>query len=164
MFWLLAALVKLRETKVFLLLFLKKKKILFFFRGKTMKPHVAWRHELVACIFTAHGPVFRHQSLLKIRDIFSAFWLPEPALIAGVPDISQEWSYNMTERKVDVMDKAGKILHTYMIAVDASIKSPVDHDYEKAALHAAKTAKLVPEAEFGHLKARAHTTMPHATV
>lgn len=69
----------------------------------------------------------------------------------------------MTERKVDVMDKAGKVLHTYPITLDASNKAPVDADYEKAALHQAKTAKLVPDADFGHLKARMHAAAAHAT-
>jgi hypothetical protein len=62
----------------------------------------------------------------------------------------------MTERKVDVMDKAGKVLHTYPITLPAGAASHTDSDYEKAGLHAAKTAKLVPEIDFGHLKARIH--------
>jgi hypothetical protein len=52
----------------------------------------------------------------------------------------------MTERMVDVMDKT--VLHTYPMSLSASnpsvgVSSPVrDTDYEKAALSAAKTAKL----------------------
>jgi hypothetical protein len=65
----------------------------------------------------------------------------------------------MTERKVDVMNKAGKILHTYPIVLGASIVSPNVVDYENAALGAAKTAKLVPESEFGSLKTRVHPAM-----
>ena len=69
----------------------------------------------------------------------------------------------MTERKVDVMDKTGKVLHTYPISLSASspptgatMPWPRDADYEKAALSAAQTAKLVPEADFGNLKTRVH--------
>jgi hypothetical protein len=69
----------------------------------------------------------------------------------------------MIERMVDVMDKTGKVLHTYPIALTAHLNpsvgasSPVlDTDYEKAALSAARTANLVPEADFANLKARAH--------
>ena len=53
----------------------------------------------------------------------------------------------MTERKVDVMDKSGRVLHTYPITLSASSPWPRDADYEKAALSAAKTAKLVPESD-----------------
>ncbi len=63
----------------------------------------------------------------------------------------------MTERKVDVMDRAGKLLHTYPITLGATVPSPRDADYEKAALSAAKTAKLVPDADFASLKTRMHT-------
>lgn len=62
----------------------------------------------------------------------------------------------MTERKVDVMDRAGKVLHTYPITLGATASSPRDADYEKAALTAAKTAKLVPDADFASLKTRMH--------
>jgi hypothetical protein len=68
----------------------------------------------------------------------------------------------MTERMVDVMDKTGKILHTYPITLTASnpsvgASSPVrDTDYEKAALSAAKTAKLVPQSDFAGLRTRVH--------
>ena len=67
----------------------------------------------------------------------------------------------MTERKVDVMDKAGKVLHTYPITLNASDAPigalspwPKDADYEKAALNAASVAKLVPHSEFASLKTR----------
>jgi hypothetical protein len=63
----------------------------------------------------------------------------------------------MTERNVDVMDEAGKVLHTYPITIGASIASPRDADYEKAALSAARVAKLVPESDFASLKTRVHT-------
>jgi hypothetical protein len=62
----------------------------------------------------------------------------------------------MTERKVDVMDRAGKVLHTYPITLGAAAPAPRDADYEKAALNAAKTAKLVPDADFASLKTRMH--------
>ena len=62
----------------------------------------------------------------------------------------------MTERKVDVMDKTGKVLHTYPITIDPLNTSPKDADYEKAALSAARTAKLVPEPDFASLKTRMH--------
>ncbi|MGA3004396.1 MAG: hypothetical protein ABSE20_22000 [Acetobacteraceae bacterium] len=69
----------------------------------------------------------------------------------------------MTERKVDVMDKAGKVLHTYPITLGVSNPSPKDADYERAALNAARTAKLVPEPEFAGLKTRMHAaTQPVA--
>ena len=60
----------------------------------------------------------------------------------------------MTERKVDVMDKTGKVLHTYPITIGTSNPSPKDVDFEKAALRA---AKLVPESDFTSLKTRMHT-------
>jgi hypothetical protein len=69
----------------------------------------------------------------------------------------------MTERMVDVMDKTGKVLHTYPISLSASsppvgatMPWPRDTDYEKAALSAARTAKLVPESDFASLKTRVH--------
>ena len=69
----------------------------------------------------------------------------------------------MTERMVDVMDKAGKVLHSYPISLSASsppvgatMPWPRDTDYEKAALSAARTAKLVPESDFASLKTRVH--------
>jgi hypothetical protein len=62
----------------------------------------------------------------------------------------------MTERKVDVMDKTGKVLHTYPITIDALNTSPKDADCEKAALGAARTARLVPEPDFASLKTRMH--------
>ena len=63
----------------------------------------------------------------------------------------------MTERKVDVMDRTGKVLHTYPITIGASNPSPRDTDYEKAALSAARVAKLVPESDFASLTTRMHT-------
>ena len=72
----------------------------------------------------------------------------------------------MTERKVDVMDRAGKVLHTYPISLSAPNAPmgpwPRDADYEKAALSAAITAKLVPEPDFASLKARVHQTAAKA--
>ena len=63
----------------------------------------------------------------------------------------------MTERKVDVMDKTGKVLHTYPITLGtATTPSPRDADYEKAALSAARVAKLVPETDFASLRTRMH--------
>jgi hypothetical protein len=69
----------------------------------------------------------------------------------------------MTERMVDVMDKTGKVLHTYPISLSASsapigttMPWPGDGDYEKAALSAARTAKLVRESDFASLKTRVH--------
>jgi hypothetical protein len=63
----------------------------------------------------------------------------------------------MTERKVDVMDKTGKVLHTYPITLGAStVAAPNDADFEKAALSAAKIAKLVPDSDFASLKTRIH--------
>ena len=63
----------------------------------------------------------------------------------------------MNERKVDVMDRTGKVVHTYPISLGVSSVSPNDADYEKAALRSAKIAKLVPESDFAGLKIRLHT-------
>ena len=72
----------------------------------------------------------------------------------------------MTERMVDVMEKTGKVLHTYPISLSAPNAPmgpwPRDADYEKAALSAAITAKLVPEPDFASLKARVHQTAAKA--
>ncbi len=75
----------------------------------------------------------------------------------------------MTERKVDVMDKTGKVLHTYPISLSASspptgttMPWPLDADYEKAAFSAAKTAKLVSESDFASLRMRVHQTAAKA--
>ena len=61
------------------------------------------------------------------------------------------------------MDKTGKVLHTYSISLSASSAPvgttspwPRDADYEKAALSAARTAKLVRESDFASLKTRVH--------
>ena len=62
----------------------------------------------------------------------------------------------MTARNVDVMDKAGKVLHTYPITVGAPNAAPNDSEYASAALSAARTAKLVPETDFSSLKTRVH--------
>jgi hypothetical protein len=77
--------------------------------------------------------------------------------------ISHLKEFFMTERMVDVMDKTGKVLHTYPISLSASsprsaqqCPGPRDTDYEKAALSAARTAKLVPESDFASLKTRVH--------
>ena len=62
----------------------------------------------------------------------------------------------MIERKVDVMDKTGKVLHTYPITLGVSNPSPRDADYEEAALGAARVAKLVPDPDFASLRTRMH--------
>jgi hypothetical protein len=64
----------------------------------------------------------------------------------------------MAERMVDVMDKTGKVLHTYPISLSSpnAPMGPRDADYEKAALSAARTANLVPESDFASLKPRVH--------
>jgi hypothetical protein len=63
----------------------------------------------------------------------------------------------MTERMVDVMDRAGKVLHTYPITIGALNPSPKDAEYQSAALSAARAAKLVSEPDFASLTARVHT-------
>jgi hypothetical protein len=76
----------------------------------------------------------------------------------------------MTERMVDVMDKTEKVLHNYPISlstssppIGATMPWPRDAaDYEKAALSAAKTAKLVPESDFASLKTRVHQAVAKA--
>jgi hypothetical protein len=62
----------------------------------------------------------------------------------------------MTERKVDVMDRTGKVLHTYPITIGASNPSPKDADYQRAALSAARAAKLVSEPDFASLTTHVH--------
>jgi hypothetical protein len=66
----------------------------------------------------------------------------------------------MTERSVDVKDKAGKVLHTYPINIGAPGASPIAADFEKAALAAAATAKLVPQADLAHLTAHMRSEAP----
>jgi hypothetical protein len=63
----------------------------------------------------------------------------------------------MIERKVDVKDKTGKVLHTYPITLGTTTPSPSEADYEKAALSAARVAKLVPESDFASLTTQMHT-------
>src|ERR1700693_1660185 len=48
--------------------------------------------------------------------------------------ISHLKEFVMTERNVDVMDRTGKVLHTYPITIGASNPSPRDADYQRAAL------------------------------
>jgi hypothetical protein len=71
--------------------------------------------------------------------------------------ISHLKEFVMTERNVDVMDRTGKILQTYPITIGASNPSPKDADYQKAALSAARAAKLVSEPDFASLTTRVHT-------
>ncbi len=54
------------------------------------------------------------------------------------------------------MDKTGRVLRAYPITLGASVASPKDADYEKAALDAARAANLVPESEFAKLRTRVH--------
>jgi hypothetical protein len=63
----------------------------------------------------------------------------------------------MTECKVELIDRAGKVLHTYPITLTVTNPTPRDADYEMAALSAAKMAKLVPDADTSSLKTRMHT-------
>jgi hypothetical protein len=71
--------------------------------------------------------------------------------------ISHLKEFVMTERNVDVMDRTGKVLHTYPITIGASNPSPKDADYQKAALSAARVAKLVSEPDFASLTTHVHT-------
>lgn len=64
----------------------------------------------------------------------------------------------MTEHRVDVMVKTGKVLQTYPIAIGAVNPSPKAADDEKAALDAASAARLVLELDFANLKARMYTS------
>ena len=59
----------------------------------------------------------------------------------------------MALRQVDVMNKAGAILHTYPITL-APETSPKASDFERAALKEAGKTKLVPEGDMAHLTAR----------
>jgi hypothetical protein len=64
-------------------------------------------------------------------------------------------------RKVDVMDKAGAILHTYSITLGAETL-PRASDFERAALKEASAAKLVPEGDLIHLTARMRKVVARA--
>ena len=60
----------------------------------------------------------------------------------------------MPQRQVDVMDKAGAILHTYPITLGSdALKAS---DFEKAALKEAAKVRLVPEGDIAGLTARMH--------
>jgi hypothetical protein len=64
-----------------------------------------------------------------------------------------EKEFFMTQRQVDVMNKAGEVLYTYPITL-GSDTSPKASDFEKAALSEATRAQLVPEGDIGHMTAR----------
>jgi len=59
----------------------------------------------------------------------------------------------MPLRQVDVMDKQGALLCTYPITLGKETL-PKASDFERAALTEATKAKLVPDSEIAHLKAR----------
>jgi hypothetical protein len=63
----------------------------------------------------------------------------------------------MTEHRVDVMVKTGKVLQTYPIAIGAVNPSPKAADDERATLGAARAARLVPDSNSASLKACMHT-------
>jgi hypothetical protein len=54
----------------------------------------------------------------------------------------------MTERKVDVMDRAGKVLHTYPITLTVTNPMPRDADYEKAHLPPPRRRSWFPTRTF----------------
>jgi hypothetical protein len=53
--------------------------------------------------------------------------------------------------------QTAKVLHTYPITIGTLNPSPKHADYEKAALSAARSAKLVPGSDFATLNTRVHT-------
>jgi len=59
----------------------------------------------------------------------------------------------MALRQVDVMNKAGAIVHTYPITLGPDTL-PKASDFERAALREAGKANLVPESDVAHLTAR----------
>jgi hypothetical protein len=61
----------------------------------------------------------------------------------------------MAERLVDVLDRRGKVIHTYPITLDEGAS---DGAYEAKALEAAANGGLVPPEEVGALSARLHVS------
>jgi hypothetical protein len=53
----------------------------------------------------------------------------------------------MTQRLVDVLDRSGKVLHTYPITLGEPADGANDAAYEAKALEAAAHSHLVPDAE-----------------
>lgn len=64
----------------------------------------------------------------------------------------------MAERLVDVLNHAGKVLHTYPVTL-ATVGEPEDDAaYEAKALQAAANGQLVPDSELGSLTAKIHVS------
>jgi hypothetical protein len=77
---------------------------------------------------------------------------PHPLLVVQAPAL---WRNNRRRNAMwAASDHRSDVLHTYPITIAVSDPWPQDADYEKAALSAAKVAKLVPESEFASLKTR----------
>jgi hypothetical protein len=64
----------------------------------------------------------------------------------------------MAERLVDVLDDKKKVLHTFPVALGASVERPIDADFKEKALSAAAHAQLVPTEELESLSARMHVS------
>jgi Protein of unknown function (DUF2934) len=64
----------------------------------------------------------------------------------------------MAERLVDVLDDKKKVLHTFPVALGASVERPIDSDFKEKALSAAAHAQLVPTEELEGLSARMHVS------
>lgn len=69
-----------------------------------------------------------------------------------------QWGGEMTERLVDILDRSGSVLHTYPITLEELGDSADDAAYEKKALEAATSGRLVPNDELGDLTARIHVS------
>lgn len=64
----------------------------------------------------------------------------------------------MAEQLVDVLDGAGKVLHTYRITLATTAGPADDAAYVAKALEAAANGRLVPDSELGTLTARIHVS------
>ena len=62
----------------------------------------------------------------------------------------------MAERLVDVLNDKETVLHTFPIAVGASVLKPSDMNFQEKALSAAAHAQLVPTEKLESLSARMH--------
>jgi hypothetical protein len=64
----------------------------------------------------------------------------------------------MPEQLVDVLNGAGRVLHTYRITLATQGDTADDAAYVAKALEAAANGRLVPDSELGSLSARIHVS------
>ena len=62
----------------------------------------------------------------------------------------------MAERLVDVLDRNGRVIHTYPVTLDETGEAVGDADYQAKALQAAAHGQLVADAELEGLIAQMH--------